>query len=102
MTRKSAIYNHAAELDRECREAYQLYLEQYLTTVEAVTNGATVNPRGRALGFHTVQLVTGPGHHMRRKAYATRELQDHVAAHPVLTYAEFERQWLAARLGGAA
>lgn len=102
MTRTSAIYNHAATLDQECRDAYQLYLEQYLATAEAVTNGALVNARGKALGFHAVALVTGVGHHMRRKAYATEELRDHVERHPVKTYQQFESEWLHVYLGGAA
>lgn len=102
MTRKSAIYNYAATLDDACRDAYQLYLEAWLAGAEEATNGVLVNARGRALGFHATALITGPGHHKRRAAYATDEMRDYFARHPMLTYQQFEAQWLREHTAGAA
>jgi hypothetical protein len=100
VTRRSAIYNYAAELDAQCREDYELYLEERLHVMEEFTNGHLVNARGRALGITGRQLITGPGHHMKLCAYGTEELRGFFADYRVATYAEFERQWLAAHLRG--
>lgn len=94
MTRRSPIYNYAAELDAACREEYELYFEAYLTRAEHVCRGQLVNRRGRERGVRGADLLRGVGHHKKRAAYAARELTDFVAANPLLTRTEFERQWL--------
>jgi hypothetical protein len=95
MTRKSAIYNQAAALAAECREAYRTYLEWRYEQAEEATNGRMVTKRGMARGVTGWQLLCGPGVFLRRRAYASDELLDFLDRNPVLTAQQFERLWLA-------
>lgn len=99
MTRRSPIYNHAAELSQRCREDYELYLEHYFERAEAACRGRMVNRRGMARGVTGSELLRGAGHHKKRAAYASEELQQFVERDPVRTRTEFERQWLDAHIG---
>lgn len=100
MTRRSPIYNYAAELAAACANDYETYFEAYLARAEHECRGQLVNRTGRQRGITGTQLLRGVGHHMRRGAYATRELTDFVSGNPLLTRTEFERQWLDAELRG--
>lgn len=100
MTRRSPIYNYAAELAAACSDDYEIYFENYLARAEHECRGQLVNRAGRERNITGPQLLRGVGHHMRRRAYATRELTDHVAQNPLLTRTEFERQWLDSEIRG--
>lgn len=100
MTRQSPIYNFAAELDRQCREEYELYLESWMTAAENRTNGHLVNVRGQERSVHARQLITGTGHHMNAIAYGTEEFHDFLRNWPVKTYTRFEADWLSAYKDG--
>lgn len=89
----SAIFEHAAELWHRCRADYDVYLESIEHAAELSTNGYAVNARGLARGYSLrLLLVSGP---LVVRAYATPELLDHLAHHPRMTLATFERAWLA-------
>jgi len=94
VTRRSPIYNFAAQLDRECREAYSAYLAAWEAQAIEATRGALVTQTARELGITFEQLLSGPGHHMKFRAYATRELHDFAESNPLKTRQVFERQWL--------
>jgi len=89
VTRKSAIYNFAAELAKECEEAYDDYISAYLAAVEP-----------HLPTFHAVpveSMIRGVGHHMKLQAYGSPELKEYVEQHPLLTRNQFEEQWLGDR-----
>jgi hypothetical protein len=87
----SAIFDHAAELWHQCRADYDVYLEAAEHAAELATNGYAVNDRGRARGYTLALLMTsGP---LVVRAYATPELLDHLAEHPRITFATYERAW---------
>lgn len=101
MTRLSAIYNWAARLSAECDQDYESYLTSWLERAEAACNNRLLNQRGLSEKVTHWELVKGVGHHMKRRAYASRELRDHLEAHPVMSRTEYEKQWLEGRwLGG--
>ncbi|MBQ9916906.1 MAG: hypothetical protein IJO71_06865 [Microbacterium sp.] len=80
---------------RECRAAFDEVLHSAYTRAEIATNGALLNDRGRRAEVDAVSLFMGP--QVRAHAYASPELLEHWEEHPRVTYAEFERQWVAAR-----
>lgn len=96
MTRRSPIYNYAARLADDCREAWLNYLASYMEAASDVCRDRVVNERGRRLGIGLWAMFAAPGHAAAFRAYASEELRDYVANHQPLTRNEFERQWLQA------
>lgn len=90
---ESAIFLDAAEDSRACSAAYLEYVLSYQEEAEEACNGALVNARGRELGISEALLFSGPGHHMRARAYGTRELHDFLEARPLVTRTAFEASW---------
>ncbi|MFG6277951.1 hypothetical protein [Microbacterium sp. 5K110] len=80
---------------RECRAAFDEVLEAAYSRAEEATNGALLNARGREARVKPRSIFYGP--QVRALAYASPELLEHWEEHPRVTYAEFERQWVAAR-----
>ncbi len=80
---------------RECRAEYDSVLYAQYEAAEAATNGAMLNARGRQKGVDPFSLFMG--NETRALAYASEELVEHWAAHPRITFAKFERQWMAQR-----
>lgn len=78
---------------RECREAFDEVLYSAYTRAEVATNGALLNDRGREAKVDAVSLFMGPA--VRAYAYASPELVEHWEEYPRVTYAEYERQWVA-------
>lgn len=87
---RSPFYLLAEELRARAVETHHLYLLDYEERLEGACNGNTVNPRGIALGVTTAQLLAGPGHHAKRRAYATEEAREYFEAHPPSNLARFE------------
>ncbi|MCT2087345.1 hypothetical protein M3D75_14575 [Microbacterium enclense] len=90
-----SVVSEAFAVWRECREAFDEVLHAAYTRAEIATNGALLNDRGRRAEVDAVSLFMGP--QVRAHAYASPELLEHWEEHPRVTYAEFERQWVAAR-----
>ncbi|WP_295837422.1 hypothetical protein [uncultured Microbacterium sp.] len=88
-----SVISEAFAVWRECREAFDEVLHSAYTRAEVATNGALLNERGRRRGVDAVSLFMGPA--VRAYAYASPELVEHWEEHPRVTYAEFERQWVA-------
>lgn len=80
---------------RECRAEYDETLYAQFEAAEEATWGALLNARGRARGIDPFSLFMGP--EVRALAYASEELVEHWAAHPRITFAQFEKQWQAQR-----
>ncbi len=94
MTRTSAIFGRAAEAWRACRAEWFLLVESQIDAAERECRGRLVSRAGQAAGLTAWDLFTGP---QRRAAqYATDELREWWADRGRLTFAEFERAWLAA------
>ncbi|MDR6691501.1 hypothetical protein J2X55_002424 [Microbacterium sp. 1154] len=88
-----SVISEAFAVWRECREASDEVLHSAYTRAEVATNGALLNERGRRAQVDAVSLFMGPA--VRAYAYASPELVEHWEEHPRVTYAEFERQWVA-------
>ncbi len=90
MTTTSPLIRKALDQIKELRDLHRALVEQeYLDALEA-TNGRMLNQRGEGRGIRTFDLFT----HNRAffSAYASEELAEWRAAHPHLSFAEFERQ----------
>ena len=91
----SALIRQAFADWRECRAEYDHVLySQYETAAEACRE-ALLNRAGRRARIDPLSLFMGP--RARAFKYASDELLEHWAAHPRVTFAEFERQWIATR-----
>lgn len=88
--RMSVIFQLAAAQWSQLRAEYQDVLEAAYERAETGTNGALLNPRGKARGVEPFSLFTGP--ESRAHAYASDELLEHWTRYPRLTFAEYERQ----------
>lgn len=80
-----------AALDRiaELRAEHRLIIEAEYAQAEIETNGAMLNERGRMRGIHPYDLFT----HNRTffSAYASEEMVEWRAAHPHLSFEDYER-----------
>lgn len=77
---------------RECRAEFDLVLwSRYEAAAEACRDRLR-NARAERAGIDPVSLFLGPA--IRAYAYASPELIEHWEAHPRLTFAEFEAQWI--------
>lgn len=88
----SVIFDSAAREWAQMRRDYQDVVEAEYAAALAATNGYMVNRAGVERGWTTWRVFTGPPNVVA--AYGTDELRDHLAAHPRLTLARFEQQWL--------
>jgi len=91
----SLLIAEAFAARRECREDYELALYANYVRAEAATNGALLNERGRKRDIDPFTLFMG--NHVRAHAYASAELIEHWETHPRVTFAAFERRWVAER-----
>jgi hypothetical protein len=91
--RVSAFIAQALADWRECRAEYDLALEAAYERAAAATNDRLLNARGRRAGIDPLSLFMGP--ERRAHAYASPELLEHWAQYPRVTYAAYERQWMA-------
>ena len=89
----SGVIAEAFSVWRECRAEFDLYLEQAYERAAEACNDRLVNDRGRRAGVEPLSLFMGPW--ARARAYASPELLKHWERFPRVTYAEFERQWVA-------
>lgn len=96
----SAIFAQAAAAWHQCRAEYQAHLEAAYARAERETNGYLLNRAGRAAGIDSYSLFTGP--HARACKYASTELLEHWAAHPRVSFTEFEHDWATTELRAAA
>lgn len=95
----STIYEWAEQLRRKMMEEYRLVQEaEYSAAVDA-TNGVMLNKKHAnryndswSVMFSTARL---------RALYASEELLEHLATHPVTTRTAFEKQWVENNLEGA-
>ncbi|MEW2459844.1 hypothetical protein [Microbacterium sp. K41] len=90
-----SIIDDAFAAWRECRGEYDDTLYAQYEAAEEATNGAMLNARGRRKGVDPFSLFMG--NETRALAYASEELVEHWESHPRITFAKFERQWLAQR-----
>lgn len=91
----SAAITEGFALWRECRDEFDGELWRRYALAEEACNGALLNARGRAKGVDPVRLFYGSRVHAH--AYASDELVEWWLSNPRLTFAEFERSWLAQR-----
>lgn len=91
----SRLFDRAIDEWRECREDYDMHLYAQYVRAEASTNGAMLNARGQRAGIDALSLFMG--NERRALAYASPELIEHWQTTPRVNFAEYERQWLAAR-----
>lgn len=75
---------------RETRAEFEVVREAAYSRAVEATNGALLNRRGIEAGIDTYSLFIGSN--IRAYAYASRELVDHWAEYPRITYDQFERQ----------
>lgn len=87
----SALFEAAAQLSRQLTQDWHADVERRIRAADDDTYGYMVTREGRARGVTAWDLFTGPA---SRTRYATRELQDHWRAHPRITRARFERDWI--------
>lgn len=92
----SEIYSYASSLWAEMSADYQAVAEAEYAAAVTATNAYMVNSAGQLRGYTSWRVFTGNAY--VRKAYGTQELQDHLAAHPRLTQAAYESQWLSNHL----
>lgn len=95
----STIYEWAEQLRRKMMEEYRLVQEAEYAAAEHATNGVMLNKK-HANRYHDtwdVFFAAGPV----RTAYASEELLEHLAAHPMTTRTAFEKQWVENHLEGA-
>lgn len=78
------------QLWRSCRMEFEVVREAAYARALDATNGVLLNRRGIDAGIDTYSLFIGSN--VRAYAYASRELIDHWAEYPRLTFEEFERQ----------
>ncbi|MBU4213561.1 MAG: hypothetical protein KJ792_02770 [Actinobacteria bacterium] len=88
---RSVIFAEAASAWRECRDAYDLFLEDQHSQAERACRGNLLNRRGRTAGIRAETLFLGPW--SRARAYASDELLEWWATHPRQTFSQFERSW---------
>lgn len=91
----SRLIAEAFALRRECRDDYELTLYSQYVRAEASTNGSLLNARGRERGIDALTLFMG--NEVRARAYASPELLEHWETHPRVTFADYERRWMAER-----
>lgn len=88
---RSVIFAEAAATWHRCRDAYDLHLEAQIHQAETDCRGHLLNRRAIAEGIRVETLFLGPW--SRARAYASPELLEWWAAHPRVTFAQFERSW---------
>ncbi|HUX69184.1 MAG TPA: hypothetical protein VMV41_01610 [Cellulomonadaceae bacterium] len=88
----SMIFEAALDEWRRVRDDYRLAVEAQLDAAESACAGVLLNQRGRAAGVDVQSLFSGPGSHMRARAYASDELLEFWRTHPRQTFAAFESQ----------
>lgn len=88
----SAIFTLGASWYRRMRAEYQDVHEAQYAAAVAATHGHMVNRRGLDRGWTSERVFTATPVAVR--AYATRELLDHLAGHPRTTLAAYEAAWL--------
>lgn len=93
----SLIYETAGDLWNRMKRDYDAELERRTAQADEVCIGYLVNKAGRSKGLTARDLFTGPADRAYR--YATRELIDFWQAHPHITLAQFEAEWLFTRGG---
>lgn len=96
----SPIIQWALRQREHMLEEYTQYLAAAYAKAEEATNGRMLNERGRQARIPSSLLFLGPGHHMRRRSYASEELREHMELHPLQTLATFEASWAEAHLPG--
>lgn len=98
---RSSVFAAAVDEWRTLRAEFELLREAAFARAQEATNGAMLNERGRRERIDPYSLFIGPA--VRAHAYASRELIDHWARHPRVTYAQFERERVGAiwPVGGA-
>lgn len=79
-------------LDRisELREIHRDIRLNYYIQAETATNGRMLNRPGMAAGIDPMRMLESNGTYIR--AYGSEELIEWIAAHPRLTFAQFEKQ----------
>ena len=91
MSRKrdpSPVFRQALDRIAQLRDEHRsITLHAYMQAEEAVS-GAMLNDRGRRAGIDPYALFTHNTTFMR--AYASEELIEHLAAHPRLTFEQYE------------
>lgn len=91
----SLAFENALQQWRDCRAEYEdALLAQYIAAADEC-RGALVNRKGQAKGIDSISLFMG--NRTRAYCYASEELVEYWQSHPRVTFADFERQWIAAR-----
>ncbi|KAA9105017.1 hypothetical protein [Microbacterium rhizomatis] len=80
---------------RECRAEFDLALYAAYERAADACRDALLNERGRSAGIDPLSLFMGSD--ARAYAYASEELVEHWARYPRVTFARFERIWIAQR-----
>jgi hypothetical protein len=88
----SAVFAHAAALRATLRADFEQVRGSAYLAAEEATRGALLNARGKRAGIDAYSLFIGSG--VRANAYASEELREWWAAHPRLTFTEYERQMM--------
>jgi hypothetical protein len=91
----SLHYDTALANWRECRAEYDLTLYADYERAAEACRDALLNARGRRAGVDPLSLFMG--NEARAHAYASDELLEHWRSHPRVTFARFERVWMARR-----
>lgn len=80
---------------RECRSDYDAVLYAQYEAAAAACSDRLLNARGEGADIDPLSLFMGT--RARAYAYASPELIEWWESHPRVTFADFERQWLATR-----
>lgn len=88
----NTAFAFAVDMWRECRDAYERHLEAQYEAAERACRGVLLNRRGKAAAISPESLFLG--RRVRAYAYASDELVEFWHAHPRITFAQFEHQWL--------
>lgn len=93
----SPIFEYAADLYREMRAEWYVYLEAEYAQAEAGSGGAMLNVQGRRDAIDPFSLLTGPWSRVIR--YAAPELIEWFESHGRPSPSQFEREWFTSWLG---
>jgi hypothetical protein len=91
MTRRSPIFEHAADMYREMRQEFELVLEAAYANAENGTHGSLLNREGRTKPVDAYSLLTGPWSRVLK--YGSEELIEWFLEVGRPSVQQFEREW---------
>lgn len=89
------IFTLAADLTREMKIEYEVFIESAIVAAETACNGYTVTRAGQREGMTTDRLFLGNEAHAYK--WATPELIEHWGKVPRPSLSSFEARWIKAK-----